>query len=145
MASDEFRHAAKQETLYASLPMRTNDDQIGTPLCCGIDDSLSDVTNLDSGVDLEPGTTQLVRNSLDQLTGWFLLIVQFRSVACAICGGAGALGCNTCKTRTSVFSVRNCLTIALNTSSENFEPSIPIRIFMTPTQPHEAIRYPFKD
>ncbi len=29
MASDEFRHAAKQETLDASQPMRTNDDQIG--------------------------------------------------------------------------------------------------------------------
>ena len=54
MASDEFRHAAKQETLDASPPMRTNDDQIGTPLCCGIDDSLSDVTYLDGGVHLEP-------------------------------------------------------------------------------------------
>src|SRR5271166_6024197 len=41
MASDEFRHAAQQETLDAASPMRTNDDQIGTPLCCGIDDSLS--------------------------------------------------------------------------------------------------------
>ncbi len=31
MASDEFGHAAKQETLDAAAPMRTNDDQIGTP------------------------------------------------------------------------------------------------------------------
>ena len=52
MASDEFGHAAKQETLDASLSMRTNDDQIGTPLGCGIDDSLSDVTYLDGGVHL---------------------------------------------------------------------------------------------
>jgi hypothetical protein len=80
MASDEFGHAAKQETLDASLPMRTNDDQIGTPLCCGIDNSLSDVTYLDDGVHLESCTTPLVRNSLDQLMGWLFLIVQLGSV-----------------------------------------------------------------
>src|SRR5271165_1589496 len=50
----------------------------------------------------------------------------------AICGGAGAIGCNTCKTWTSVFSVRNCVRIALKTSAEDFESSIPIKIFMTP-------------
>ena len=44
MASDKFCHASKQETLDASLPMRTNHDQIGTPLGCGIDDTFSDVT-----------------------------------------------------------------------------------------------------
>ena len=53
MASDEFGHTAKQETLDAAPPMRTNDDQIGTPLCSGIDDSLSDVTYLDGGIHLE--------------------------------------------------------------------------------------------
>src|SRR5271157_3018937 len=81
MASDEFRHAAKQETLDARLPVRTYDDQIGTPLCREIDDALSDVTYLDRTVRLEPRTTQLLRNSLDQLTGWLFLILQFRSIA----------------------------------------------------------------
>src|SRR5208337_5344708 len=81
MASDEFGNSVKQETLDAALPMRTNHDQIGTPLGCGIDDCLSDVTYLDGGVHLEPYTTQFVRNSLDQLTGWLLLIFQLRSVA----------------------------------------------------------------
>jgi len=81
MASDEFGHTAKQETPDASLPMRTNDDKIGTPPYCGIDNALSDVTYLDGGVHLEPGTTQLVRNSLDQLTGWLFLIFQLRSAA----------------------------------------------------------------
>src|SRR5271165_6615364 len=80
MASDEFRHATEQETLDASLPMRTNDDQIGTPFCCGIDDALSDVTYLDGGARLEPCSTQLFRNSLDQLMGWLLLLFQLRSV-----------------------------------------------------------------
>jgi len=47
MASDEFRYAAKQETLDASLPMRTIDDRIGNPLCCEIDDALSNVTHPD--------------------------------------------------------------------------------------------------
>ena len=36
MASDEFGHTAKQETLDAAPPMRTNGDQIGAPLCSGI-------------------------------------------------------------------------------------------------------------
>ena len=80
MASDEFGHAAKQETPDASLSMRTNDDQIGTPLGCGIDDSLSDVTYLDGGVHLESCAKQFLRNSLDQLTGWLFLIVQLGSV-----------------------------------------------------------------
>ena len=81
MASDEFGHTAKQETPDASLPMRTNDDKIGTPPYCGIDNALSDVSYLDGGVHLEPGTTQLVRNSLDQLTGCLFLIFQLGSVA----------------------------------------------------------------
>src|SRR5271167_710241 len=81
MASDEFRNAAKQETLDASLPMRTNDDQIGAPLCCGIDDALPDVTYLDGGVHLESCITQLFRNSLDQLPGRLLQIFQLRSIA----------------------------------------------------------------
>jgi hypothetical protein len=80
MASDEFRDAAEQKTPDASLPMRTNDDQIGTPLCCGIDDSLSDVANLDGRVRRESCATQFLRNSLDQLTGWLFLIFQLRSV-----------------------------------------------------------------
>src|SRR5208337_1888479 len=80
MASDEFGHAAKQETPDASLSMRTNDDQIGTPLGCGIDDSLSDVTYLDGGVHLESCATQFLRNSLDQLTGWLFLVVQLGSI-----------------------------------------------------------------
>ena len=67
MASNELRHAAKQEAWDATSTMRTDDDQIGTPLFCGIDDSLSDVTNLDGGVHLESPTTQFARNSLDQL------------------------------------------------------------------------------
>jgi hypothetical protein len=57
MASDELRHAAKQETLDASLSMRTNDNQVGAPLFCGIDNALSDVTYLDGGVHLEACTT----------------------------------------------------------------------------------------
>jgi len=69
MASNEFRYATEQETLDASLPMRTNHNQIGAPFCCGIDDALSDVTYLDGGTRLEPCSTQLLRNSLDQLTG----------------------------------------------------------------------------
>jgi len=76
MASNEFRHAAEQETLDASLPMRTNHDQIGAPPCCGINDGLSDVTYFDGSVQLETCTTQLLRNSLDQLTGWLFLIFQ---------------------------------------------------------------------
>src|SRR5271166_2655770 len=52
-----------------------------TPLFCGIDNSLSDVTNLDGGVHLESPTTQFARNSLHQLVGWFLLVVQLGSVA----------------------------------------------------------------
>src|SRR5208283_4731484 len=81
MASNEFGHAAKQETLDASLSMRGNDDQIGTPLGCEIDDSLSDVTYLDGGVHLESCAAQFLRNSLDQLTGGFFLIFQLGSVA----------------------------------------------------------------
>ena len=81
MASDELRHAAKQEALDATPSMRADDDQIGTPLCSGIDDSLSDVAYLDGGIRLESCATELVRNSFHELTGWFLLIVQFRSVA----------------------------------------------------------------
>ena len=80
MASDEFRHAAKQETLDARLPVRTYDDQIGTPLCREIDDALSDVTYLDGGVYLESCATQFLRNSLDQLTGWLFLIFQLGSI-----------------------------------------------------------------
>lgn len=80
MASDEFRHASKQEPLNAPSPMGTDDDQIGTPLCYRIEDSLSDVTYFDRGVHREPGATQLARNSLDQLKGRLLLIFQFRSV-----------------------------------------------------------------
>ena len=81
MASHEFGHTAQQETLDASPPMRTNDDQIGPPLCRGIDDALSDVTYLDGGVHLESCTTQLLGNSLDQLKGWLSLVFQLRSVA----------------------------------------------------------------
>ena len=81
MASDEFGHAAKQETLDASLSMRTNDDQIGTPLGCGIDDRLSNVTYLDGGVHLESCATQAVRYALNQLMGRLLLIFQLGSVA----------------------------------------------------------------
>src|ERR1039457_6692690 len=81
MASDELRHAAKQEARDASSSMRTDDDQIGTPLFCGIDNPLSDVTNLDDGVHLESPTTQFARNTLHQLMRWFLLVVQFRGVA----------------------------------------------------------------
>jgi len=81
MASDKFRHAPEQETLDATLPMRTNDDQIGMPVCRGIDDCLSDVTYLDGGVHLESCTTQFLGNSLDQLTGWLFLVFQLRSVA----------------------------------------------------------------
>src|ERR1019366_390332 len=81
MASDEFCHAAEQETLDACLPMRTNDDQIGMPLGCIIDDRLSNVTYLDGGVNLESCALQLLRNPLDQLTGWLLLIIQLGSVA----------------------------------------------------------------
>src|ERR1039457_6474728 len=81
IASDEFGHAAEQETLDACLPMRTNDDQIGMPLGCIIDDRLSNVTYLDGGVRLESCALQLLGNPLDQLTGWLLLIVQLGSVA----------------------------------------------------------------
>ena len=81
MASNEFGHATKQETLDASLAMGGNDDQIGAPLGCGIDDSFSDVTYLDVGVHLESCATQFLRNSLDQLTGGFFLIFQLGSVA----------------------------------------------------------------
>jgi hypothetical protein len=81
MASDELRHAAKQEAWDATSSMRTDDDQIGTPLFCGIDNFLPYVSHLDRGFRLEPHTTHLARNSLDQLMCWFLLVVQFRSVA----------------------------------------------------------------
>jgi hypothetical protein len=80
MASDEFGHAAKQETPDASLSMRANDDQIGTPLGCEVDDSLSDVTYLDGSVHLESCAQQLLRNSLDQLMGWPFLIFQLGSI-----------------------------------------------------------------
>jgi len=81
MTSDKFRHATKQETLEAAPTMRTNDNQIGAPLCCGIDDRLSDVAYLDGSVYFEPGATQLRCNSLYQFMGRFLLIFQLRSVA----------------------------------------------------------------
>ena len=81
MASDEFCNATKQETLDGALSMRANDDQIGTPPGCGIDDRLPDVTYFDGGVHLESCTAQAVRNALDQLTGWLLLIFQLGSVA----------------------------------------------------------------
>jgi|SRR5271169_3216800 len=81
MSSNEFRHAAEQEAPDAASPMRTNDDQIGTPLRCGIDDTFSDITNFDRGIYLESCVPQLVRNSLDQLMRWFLLIVQFGSIS----------------------------------------------------------------
>ncbi len=80
MASDELGDAAKQETLDASLSMRTNDDQVSTPLDCGIDDCLSDVAYLDGGVHLESCAPQFFRNSLDQITGWLFLIFQLGSV-----------------------------------------------------------------
>src|SRR5580704_16830893 len=80
MAGDELRHAAEQETLDTSSPVRTNDDKVSTPLRCGIEDALSDVTNLDCGVHLEAGTAQLRRNSLDQFTRWLPLNFQLRSV-----------------------------------------------------------------
>lgn len=69
MARNEFCHAAQQETLDASLSMRTNDDQIGVPICCRIDDCLSDVADFDGSVHFETRAMQLLRNSLDQLTG----------------------------------------------------------------------------
>ncbi|MFY9937590.1 MAG: hypothetical protein WAK33_11985 [Silvibacterium sp.] len=81
MASDEFCHAAKQETLDAALPMRSNDDQIGAPLFRGIDDAFSDVTYLNRCVGLESGITQLLRDSLDQRVSWPLFAFQLRSVA----------------------------------------------------------------
>ncbi len=73
MTSDKLRYTAKQETPDTSLSSRTNDNQIGLPLCCGIDDGLSDVAHLDGSVYFKPGGTQLLCNSLDQLTGWLLL------------------------------------------------------------------------
>jgi len=90
MATDEFSHAAQQETLNASLSMRTNHDQIGTPLGCGIDDSLSDVTYLEGGVHPESCGTQFLRNSLDQFTGWLFLIFQLGSIACCHLRGSRA-------------------------------------------------------
>src|SRR5208282_1905457 len=80
MASDEFGHAAKQETPDASLSVRTNDDQIGAPLGCRIDDPLSDVTYLDGSVHLESRAQQLLRNSPDQLTGRLFLLFQLGSI-----------------------------------------------------------------
>jgi hypothetical protein len=88
MASDEFCHAAKQETPDASLPIRTNHDQIGAPLCRGIEDALSYVTYLDRSVGLESGNTQLLRNSLNQRVGWFCVAFQLRSVAWVHLGGS---------------------------------------------------------
>ena len=81
MASDGVRYAPQQETLNASPPKRTNDDQIGMPFRCDIEDAHSYVTYLDSGLCLESRFTQLVRNSLDQCMAWLLLIFQLRSVA----------------------------------------------------------------
>jgi hypothetical protein len=50
MARNEFCHTTEQEALDASWPMRANYDQIGTPLCCRIDDRLSNVTYLSTAV-----------------------------------------------------------------------------------------------
>src|SRR5665811_84361 len=65
MASDEFCHAAQQETLDACLPMRTNDDHIGMPLGGIIDDRLSNVTYLDGSLHLESCAAQLLAYALD--------------------------------------------------------------------------------
>ena len=88
MACDEFCHAAEQETPDASLSMGAKDYQIGPPLCGGIDDPLSDVTDLDGGVHLEPCTAQLARNSFDYFTSSLLLVFQLRSVAHCHLGGS---------------------------------------------------------
>lgn len=130
MASDEFCHTSKQETQDASLPMRTNDDQIGAPLLRAIDDALSDVTCLDCSVGLEPGALQLFRNSLDQCVSWHFLALQLGRVAWVHLRGADATGSSTCRTRISVFSVRNRLTIACNISPANFDSSTPTKILM---------------
>ncbi len=59
VASDEFCHAAKQETPDVSLPVRANNDQISAPLCRAIDDAFSDVTYSTAVPALNPA----VRNS----------------------------------------------------------------------------------
>src|ERR1039457_3066142 len=81
MASNRFCHAPQQETLDASLPMRTHRNEVSMPFLCSPEDAHSDVTYFDSSVCFKTGSTQLVRKSLDQCKGWLLLILQFGSVA----------------------------------------------------------------
>ena len=139
MASDEFGHAAQQETLNVSLSMRTNHDQIGTPLGCGIDDSLSDVTYLDGGVRLESCAKQSLRNSLDQFTGWLFLIFQLGSITCCHLRGSRHNRLQHMQNPDLRMLSPKLRDSARNTSPETLESSIPIRIFMTP-RPQDAIR-----
>ncbi len=47
MAGDELRYAAQQEALNAAFSMRAEDDQVGVPLCRGIEDALPHIACLD--------------------------------------------------------------------------------------------------
>jgi len=59
MASHKLRHACrKQEALHALPSVRTNDDQIGMPLCGRVDDLLSDVTLQTAVSTLKPPVRQ---------------------------------------------------------------------------------------
>ena len=75
MASNEFRHAAKQEAWMPLPPCEPT--TIRSAPHSSAASIILDVTNLDGGVHLESPTTQFARNSLHQLVGWFLLVVQF--------------------------------------------------------------------
>ncbi len=69
MAGDKLGHAAQQEALDSAAPMRTDDDQIGTPICSVVYYFLSDVAHLDRRSHLESCTAHLLPDSLNQFTG----------------------------------------------------------------------------
>jgi hypothetical protein len=81
MASYEFGHTAKQETPESFLPVGTDDDQIGLPCSGRIDAALLNIARLDRSVGRELGATQLLRNALDEVMGWFFLALQLGSVS----------------------------------------------------------------
>jgi len=74
MPDDELRHTAQQKALNAALAVRAKDDQIGVPLCRGVEDALANVACLDGGYCLEAIVAELLRYTLDQLMGRLLQV-----------------------------------------------------------------------
>ena len=92
MAGDELGYAAEEEALEASLAVRPEDDKIGLPVGCGIDDGLADVADFDGSGGFESGITQFLCDAVDQGAGRLLLSFELRGVAWIHLGRSGANG-----------------------------------------------------